>query len=162
MGLNRRNALKAASIAGAAMMFAVMIPRVNTLLPLWLLFGGWLTVTIYRRSSAFAVTPKSGALLGALGGLVGFIFVSIVISAFLAIQIAVLHQGDRLQTMWRSQIELAAAANPDAQALVTMSRTPEGLASLLISGLFIVFILFLLFSCAGGIFGAFFGRTRAR
>jgi hypothetical protein len=146
------------------MTFGALLPPLNRVLPLWMLVGGWIAVSLYRRrTSALLVPAVTGAKLGALAGVLGFIYVSVLVSAVFVVEVAVFKRGDELKALLRSQIEQAAAANPaSAQALTQMLQSPEGIATLIISVMFVLFLLFLLLSCAGGIFGASFNRQRTR
>jgi len=155
---------KAAAIAALLMAFGALIPPLNMVLPLWMLVGGWICVSLYRRRTAVVLVPAStGAKLGALAGVIGFIYVAALLSVVFVVEVFGFKNGDQLRTLLKSQIEQAAVSNPSsAQALTQLLQTPEGITTLIISVLFVMFLLFLLLSCAGGIFGAAFGRQRMR
>ena len=154
----------AAAIAALLMAFGALIPPINMVLPLWMLIGGWICVSLYRRWTAMVLVPAAtGAKLGALAGIIGFIYVAILLSIVFAVEVFGLKNGDQLRSLLKSQIEQAAVSNPSgAQALTQLLQTSEGITTLIISVLFVMFLLFLLLSCAGGIFGAAFGRQRIR
>lgn len=162
--VNWTQARKAAAIAALLMAFGALIPPLNMVLPLWMLIGGWICVSLYRRRTAVLLVPAAiGAKLGALAGVIGFIYVAGLLSIVFAVEVFGLKNGDQLRNLLRVQIEQAAASNPSgAQALMQLLQTPEGVTTLIISVLFVMFLLFLLLSCAGGIFGAAFGRQRMR
>jgi hypothetical protein len=155
---------KAAAIAALLMAFGALIPPLNMVLPLWMLVGGWICVSLYRRRTAAVLVPAAtGAKLGALAGVIGFIYVAALLAIVFAVEVIALKNGDQLRSLLKAQIEQAAASNPSgAQALTQLLQTPEGITTLIISVLFVMFLLFLLLSCAGGIFGAAFGRQRMR
>jgi hypothetical protein len=162
--VNWRQARKAAALAALLMTFGALLPPLNMVLPLWMLVGGWITVTLYRRrTSALLVPAATGAKLGALAGVLGFIYVSVIVGLVFAVEVGVMKRGDEVTDLFKAQIQQAAASNPaGAQALTQMMQTPEGVATLVISVMFVLFLLFLLLSCAGGIFGASFSRPRTR
>lgn len=155
---------KAAAIAALLMAFGALIPPLNMVLPLWMLVGGWICVSLYRRRTAVMLVPTAtGAKLGALAGVIGFIYVAALLAIVFAVEVVALKNGDQLRSLLTTQIEEAAASNPSgAQALTQLLQTPEGITTLVISVLFVMFLLFLLLACAGGIFGAAFGRQRMR
>ena len=155
---------KAAAIAALLMAFGALIPPLNMVLPLWMLVGGWICVSLYRRRTAAVLVPAAtGAKLGALAGVIGFIYVAVLLAVVFAVEVVALKNGDQLRSLLKAQIEQAAASNPSgAQALTQLLQTPEGITTIIISVLFVMFLLFLLLSCAGGIFGAAFGRQRMR
>ena len=162
--VNWRQARKAAALAALLMTFGALLPPLNMVLPLWMLVGGWIAVTLYRRrTSALLVPAATGAKLGALAGVLGFIYVSVILGSVFAVEVGVMKHGDEVRDLFKAQIQQAAASNPaGAQALTQMMQTPEGVATLVISVLFVLFLLFLLLSCAGGIFCASFTRPRTR
>ena len=162
--VNWAQARKAAAIAALLMACGALIPPLNMVLPLWTLVGGWICVSLYRRRTAVLLVPAAtGAKLGALAGVIGFIYVAVLLSVVFVVEVFALKNGDQLRSLLKAQIEQAAASNPSgAQALTQMLQSPEGITTLIISVLFVMFLLFLLLSCAGGIFGAAFGRQRMR
>lgn len=165
VALNWRHALPAASTAGFAMAIASMLPLVSTLFPLWMLAGGWLAVLLYRRRSPLLLMSSTiGGKVGALAGLLGFLFFGVLTSSFLTIETVVLHRGDELRAMLRSLLQQSVANNQDArsQMLLQWMQTPEGLTLLVAASMFLFLIAFLLLSTAGGIFAASSSRRRLR
>lgn len=162
--VNWRQARKAAAVSAVLMAFGVLVPPLNKALPVWMLLGGWLAVSLYRRRTSAPLVPAiTGAKLGALAGVLGFTYVFVLLSAVLVVEVGVFKHGDELKRALHTQIEQAAASNPSsAQALNQLLQTPEGIATLAISVMFVLFLLFLLLSCAGGVFAASFSRQRTR
>lgn len=163
--VNWRHALPSASSAGFAMAVASMIPVLNALFPIWMLGGGWLAVILYRRRSLMVpLSSTVGGKVGALAGLLGFLFVAFFTSAYLTIATVVLHQGEQIRAQLRGVLEQAASANHDlrAQALAQWTQSPEGLALIVAFSLFLFLVAFLLLSTAGGVFGATLARRRLR
>jgi ABC-type antimicrobial peptide transport system permease subunit len=147
------------------MAVASMLPLFNNLFPIWMLGGGWLAVTLYRRRSSLLLLSASiGAKIGALAGILGFLFFAIFTSAYLAVATVVLHQGEQIRAMLRGVLQQAAASNQDprAQAIAQWVQTPEGLALIVTLSMILFLVAFLLLSCAGGIFAASLSRRRLR
>jgi ribosomal protein L40E len=165
LALNWRHALPSASTAGFAMAVASMIPVVSTFFPLWMIGGGLLAVMLYRRrSSLLAVSTALGGKVGALAGLLGFLFFAFFTSAYLTIATIVLHQGEQIRATLRGVLEQAANNSHDlrAQQLVQWMQTPEGLALIMAFSMLLFLVAFLLLSTAGGIFGAAMARRKLR
>jgi hypothetical protein len=163
--VNWRHALPSASSAGLAMAVASLLPYFNTLFPVWMLGGGWLAVVLYRRRLAMPLTSSTvGGKVGALAGLLGFLFFAVFTSSYLAIATLIMHQGEQIRAVLRSVIDQAAANNHDArtQALAQWVQTPQGLTVVVTFSMFLFFVAFLLLSTAGGVFAASLGRRRLR
>lgn len=145
------------------MAIASMLPVVSTLFPLWMLAGGWLAVLLYRRRSPLLLMSSTiGGKVGALAGLLGFLFFTVLTSSFLTIETVVLHHGDEIRAMLRSLLQQSVANNQDARAQLVLEwvQTPEGLALFVAASMFLFLVAFLLLSTAGGIFAASSGRRR--
>ena len=140
-----------------------MLPVVSVLFPIWMLGGGWLAVILYRRRSPLLLLSSViGGKIGALAGLLGFLYFAIFTSSYLAIATVVMHQGEQIRALLRGALEQAAANNHDIQPIIQWAQTPEGLAVLVIFGMFLFLVAFLLLSTAGGIFAASLGRRKLR
>ena len=163
--LNWRHALPSASTAALAMAIASMLPKLNAFFPLWMIGGGLLAVVLYgRRSMLPQVSSVLGGKVGALAGLLGFLFFAVFISAYMTIATVVLHQGEQIRAQLRGVLEQAAANNHDAstQQVLQWVQTPEGLAAIMVLSMFLFLIAFLLLSTAGGIFGAALARRKGK
>ncbi len=162
--VNWTHARKAAAIAALLIAFGTLIPPLSMVFPLWMLVGGWICVSLYRRRTAVLTIPATiGAKLGALTGVIGFVYVSALLSIVVSVEVYGLKNGDQLRSALVARIEQAAASNPSgAQAFLQMLQTPDGIVTLIISVLFMLFLLSLLLGCAGGVFGAAFGRQKIR
>jgi hypothetical protein len=159
--MNWKHALPSASTAGLVMAIGSMLPVVSALFPLWMLGGGWLAVVLYRRRSPLVLLSSTiGGKIGALAGLLGFLFFAVFTSSYLAIATLVMHQGEQIRALLRSSLDQAAANNHDVQAISQWAQTPEGLAVLVVFGMFLFLIAFLLLSTAGGVFAASLGRRK--
>lgn len=161
--MNWRHALPSASTAGLVMAVASTLPIVSALFPLWMLGGGWLAVVLYRRRSPLLMLSSTiGGKIGALAGLLGFLFFAIFTSSYLAIATLVMHQGEQIRALLRGALDQAAANNHDVQAISQWAQTPEGLAVLVVFSMFLFLVAFLLLSTAGGVFAASLGRRKLR
>ncbi|MBV9074255.1 MAG: zinc ribbon domain-containing protein [Acidobacteria bacterium] len=163
IGLNWRHALPAASSAGFAMAVASMLPVLSTFFPLWMLAGGLLAVTLYRRRlPLLPLTSSAAGKVGALAGLLGFLFFAFFTSAYLTVATVVFHQGEQIRATLRGVLEQAASSNhdPRTQALLQWVQTPEGLALVMAFSMFLFLVAFLLLSTAGGVFGAAMARRK--
>lgn len=151
--------MPAAASAGFGMTVASMV--LPKFFALWMIAGGWLAVTLYRRrSSLLIMTWNIGGKIGALAGLLAFGFVALFMATFLTVETLALNHGEQIRSLLRSAVDQAAAKNQDvqAQALLQYVQTPEGIATMVAFSLF----LFLLLSTAGGIFAASTARRRMR
>jgi len=161
--MNWRHALPSASTAGLVMAVASTLPIVSALFPLWMLGGGWLAVVLYRRRTPLPMLSSTiGGKIGALAGLLGFLFFAIFTSSYLAIATLVMHQGEQIRALLRGALDQAAANNHDVQAISQWAQTPEGLAVLVVFSMFLFLVAFLLLSTAGGVFAASLGRRKLR
>jgi hypothetical protein len=136
----------------AVMSLRLMIP------PLALLGGGCLAVILYRRGNpTWRGDARAGAQLGAITGL----FSSGICAFFFAILLAVLQSGGQFrQQMMETLQQLASQSHdPQAQALLDVLKTPEGLTAKLVVGM-VSFLLIAVAagSVAGALTGAFLGR----
>ena len=145
------------------MAIASTLPIVSALFPLWMLGGGWLAVVLYRRRLPLLMLSSTiGGKIGALAGLLGFLFFAIFTSSYLAIATLVMHQGEQIRALLRGALDQAAASNHDVQAISQWAQTPEGLAVLVVFSMFLFLVAFLLLSTAGGVFAASLGRRKPR
>lgn len=148
-------ALRAAAAAG--LMGAVLMLTPLGAVGLGMLIAGVVAITLYRRHSpGGALTVRQGARLGALSGAFGFAF----FSAFLAIQVALLHKGEELRSALIHAVEQAAArsSDPQAQAVAAWLTSPEGLGLMVAFSLFFTLVLFLILAALGGTLAALFRR----
>lgn len=100
------------------------------------------------------MTSSIGGKVGALAGLLGFGFFVLFVATLVTVE------GDQIRSIFRSALDQAVAKNPDPQAEVIAQwiQTPEGLAFCI----FILLVVFLLLSTAGGVFAASAGRRKLR
>ncbi|HET7442237.1 MAG TPA: zinc ribbon domain-containing protein [Terriglobales bacterium] len=145
------------SSLAAGLIGAILMVTPLGVLGLGMLVAGIVAVGLYRRHSPVgALTLAHGAKLGALSGAFGFAF----FSAFLAVQVALLHKGDELRSALVHAVEQAAArsSDPQAQAMAAWLTSPEGLGLMVALSLFFTLVLFLILAALGGVLAAMFRR----
>ena len=151
LGIDWSQAVPAAALAGFFLAIAWAIPFLGFLL--WLIVGGVLGITIYRRRVPQAMlTPGLGARIGAVTGLFGFVVFAVLFGSDLLLTRSSGHFRQMLQQM----IEQAASRNADprAQQAIQQMMTPAGLALLVTIVLVLFFAAFLALSSVGGALGA--------
>ena len=160
-----RDAIRAAAILAAP---AGILSALLGFEVLWLLAGGMLAVSMYRRRTGILPTGKMGWRIGMLLGL----FAAVVSAAFnagaLLLQRYGFHQGtvidQRLHDVIDSVMKMYAGfltnASPDMVAAARQSMqfwlTPNGIAALVLSNAAEMTIFMLLFAAVGGALGARF------
>jgi len=120
--------------------------------------AGALAVHFYRRRRPqTSITPGMGARLGALSGLLGFLFYSVP----QAVRLAFFRLGGSVREAMQKAMEQSAAQSPDpkAQELMRNLMSPEALAAFLTVLVVLFLLAFLVCSSLGGAFGAWIGRN---
>ncbi len=150
------DALTAATLADL-LAAVLLVLLVGAPLGLGLLAAGFLSVVLYRRRQPFALlTPRLGAKLGALAGLLGYGAGGV----SLAVGAIAFHSWERIHQRIVEAIQQAAVHSPDPQArqVVEFFQTPAGFALFLIMTL----AAFLISASLGGaIAGAILRRKDA-
>jgi hypothetical protein len=151
-----RSCAVAALIAALVMTLGLMVPL------LAVLGAGFLGVSLYhRRSPTWNANARSGALLGAVCGVL-FFGLSAVFETVAAI---LFHTGGQLRQKMAEALQQAAArsSDPQVQAAFERLRTPEGFALLLVFGLVFLFLVSIAAaSLAGALTGGLLGRRTRR
>lgn len=121
--------------------------------------GALAAIFYHRRTPATPLTFAIGAKLGALSGVIGFF----IFTVFAAV-VTLLSGTERLRAVMLEAVNQSAARTSDPQTLQAFEyfRTPIGLAIILVFGLIFLFLMFLLFSTAGGALGVAWVRRRRR
>ncbi len=142
---------------GLISLFMGRIPALLLLIPM---ATGALTVWAYRRRTRALVRPFAGMKLGVFAGMFSFL-----LSAIAVVGMFTLGRGMVQQSM-REAMSLS-SKNVDPQSLQIMQKmvdqmnTPEGLITICIVILFVLFAITFLFSAVGGALGAaMFGKDR--
>jgi hypothetical protein len=143
------------SAAWAAVLVAGVIGGFCFFLPLnfvWIVASGALAVYLYsrRRPPYMQISSGTGAKLGAVSGVVGYLLFAIV--AVLGLSFA----GDRVWSELTNEMQRQAGANPNAnlQQMFEIMKTPEGKAVIAVFVMIFAFAFFLLLSTLGGAIGA--------
>lgn len=153
------HALPSAATAGAISAVFMLVSLAG--LSLGMVFGGVLSVVLYRRRVRRNVlTSGMGARLGALSGILGFALFSI----FTAAQVLVFHAGDQIRSNLLESIKEAAAKTPDPQMqpIFDYLRTPAGMQLAMATGFIVILLMFLVLSSAGGVLGVALLRRRQK
>lgn len=158
-GLHWGDAWRAAAFAGVLVSIASFFPLSYLL---WVLLGGVLAVVLYRRrrpQDQFGAA--TGAVLGALTGLIGFSIFA------LGSTLLILARGEfeRIREAMQQALQRAAtegAADPRAQEAMELLTTPGGLAFMIAVVVVVFLAAFVLFGAMGGAMGALvLGKRRA-
>ena len=128
-----------------------------------MLGAGAICVNLYRRQvPGTVVTPGMGMRVGALAGAFGFVVNAIVTTAAF---VGRRSSGD-LQKAMQEQMRKQMASTPDPKVQEAMQRmtqwmsTPQGAATMIVLVLFVMGIVFVLFTAAGGALGASMNGSR--
>ena len=120
--------------------------------------AGALSVRFYRRRRPqTTISPGMGARLGALSGLLGFLFYTVP----QAIRLAFFGLGGSVRKAMQKAMEQSAAQSPDprAQEMMRNLMSPEALAAFLTVLVVLFLLAFLLCSGLGGALGAWIWRN---
>jgi len=144
-------ALPAAALAGLVAAISMLLPF--GALGLGILAAGYISVRRYqRRSAAAIVTPGMGARLGAVTGVLGFVFFTI----FTAVEVLVFHTGGELHDALIQAVQqsISRTSDPQAQQMLEYLKSSSGLALVMTMGLALMFVVFLILSSVGGVISA--------
>jgi len=151
--------LRAALLAG--FLSVILLVILQQAFALAMLASGFLAVYFYRRKNPFSeLTAGRGALLGALSGIFGSVFLGIACT-FL---IFAVRSGGEARTAVMDTFQKQLASNPDPQAVKILEtvKTPDGFTLFMIAIIFVMFILFLILSSLAGAIAAALLRRRQR
>lgn len=137
-------ALRVAFLMSVGIMMAEMIPGVQLIMPIWWLAAGWGAVTLYRRLTGSPINVRTGARLGSITGVLGFV------STMVLLVISLLLTGKQtIDEVVRQNPQFAQVMNDRAQ-----------LALGLVVGVVLIFAMVVGICAAGGALGArFAGRN---
>ncbi|MGH9586885.1 MAG: hypothetical protein ACRD3F_08020 [Acidobacteriaceae bacterium] len=140
---------------------------------LWLIAGGMVVASMYRKRTGTLLTGRMGWRIGALLGLFTAVIATAADGISLVIQRFALHQGamldsryrDAMQLMTKMYGDLFANSSPDVVAAVTKMQhfylTPAGAATVALSGAAEAAVFMLIFAGLGGALGARLGAKSA-
>jgi hypothetical protein len=155
-----RQALPAAVLAGF-ISAVLMITPLGTFFGLGMLASGFLCVLFYRRRVPHANPgPGMGARLGAVSGALSFILFGL----FSLMGSMIFHADSKIRSALVEVFEQNAVRNPgpQAQQMLQLIKTPEGLIVVMVMGFTAMFLAFLIFSSLGGAIGAAMLRRKDR
>jgi len=119
--------------------------------------GGAWSVRIYcRRVKGAPIRPVAGAQIGAASGGFGFLFLAVVTVA------TVIYQADEMRTAMADQVTKRGADPEVARRILEFLKTPEGLASFVAFGLFVVLLIFVIGASIGGAWYSAWLRKQSR
>jgi hypothetical protein len=149
IGFHNGPAVRVALLAGVlSILVSVMtgplaLPRIFALV--WLVATGVLAVFLYRRRTGQRLSALSGAHLGWICGIFGFLIVTILLTIF----VAALSDPSTLSAV-QEQLRDHGMKEGDVQQFIDLLRTPVGIASALLMS----FLLFTVLPACGGWIGA--------
>lgn len=132
----------------------------------WLVAGGVVVISIYRKRTGTLLTGRMGWRIGALLGLFTAVIASATDGISLVVQRFALHQGaaldqryrDAMQLMTRMYGDMFANSSPDVVAAINKMQhfylTPAGAATVALSGAAEATFFMLIFAGVGGALGA--------
>lgn len=143
IGFHNRIAVRVALSTG---ILAVLLSAVSGPWSLvWLVAGGFFAVYLYRRRTGARLSVWSGAHLGWISGVFGFVLVMVVVT----LGAVAMSQTDMLPAM-REQMKAYSFSEKDVEQMLQLFRSPSGLVGLLS----MTFVSFTVLPAVGGAVGA--------
>lgn len=149
------------SAARAGLIAAVLMFIPLGAFGLGMIAAGVLAVLFYRRRNPVGIlSPRIGARLGAISGMLGFGIFAI----FTSVEVLVFHSGGQLREALLEAVQQSASrtSDPQAQQVLDYLKSPPGLALVMVLGLAVMFVVFLIFSSLGGALAAALLRRREK
>jgi hypothetical protein len=112
---------------------------------IWSVTAGFVAVVLYRRATGLALNIRDGAKLGWITGVLNSLILTVLFT------ISVASSSTEINAALREQVRTQANNNP---AMLTMVDSPYFLASMILFGLFMLFIGISVACVAGGALGA--------
>jgi hypothetical protein len=149
IGFHNGTAVRIALVAGILLIVALMITGqiaiLQMLLPLWLVAGGFFAVFLYRRRTGQRLTPLSGAHLGWIAGIFGFLIMTLFLTAM-----AVALSEPSAVSLLREQWSGAGRSDADFNIMIDAFHNPGKIAAVLS----LILLLFSILPAFGGALGA--------
>lgn len=146
-----RIALVAGIVAIVVLMVTGQVAAMQLLFPFWLIAAGFFAAYMYRRRTGQRLTPLSGAHLGWIAGIFGFV----IMTMFLTVMGIALSEPSAV-SMMRQQWESAGRSAADFNIILDAFHSPTKIAAVLS----FVLLLFSVLPAFGGALGAkFFDRA---
>jgi hypothetical protein len=144
-GLAVRIALVAGMLAFLCSVIAGQLALPQEFVFLWLAASGFFAVFLYRRRTGQRLSMASGAHLGWICGLFGFIVVTLALAAT-----AVMLSDPTLVSAMRDQLHTHGLSEANADQMIQVFRSPSGI----LAALAVSFVLFSALPAFGGAIGA--------
>ena len=112
---------------------------------MWLVAGGFFAVYLYERRTGYRLSVRSGAHLGWICGVFGFVVVTVALAVT-----AVMLSDPSVASAMREQLRTHGMPAANADQMINFFHTPAGISS----ALFVSFILFTVLPAFGGAVGA--------
>lgn len=120
--------------------------------------GAWSVRIYYRKMKEAPIRPSTGAQIGAASGGFGFLFFAVLAVA------TVVYQAAEMRKAMADALDQATkrGADPEvARRVLEFLKTPEGLASFVAFGLFVMLLIFVIGASIGGAWYSAWLRKRA-
>lgn len=111
----------------------------------WLIAAGFLAVFLYRRRTGERLSALSGARLGWISGIFGFVILTIILTIF-AVALSEPSMASAVREQWHQHGQ----SETDWNQIIEALRTPAGIAGTLLTS----FLLFTILPALGGAVGA--------
>jgi len=149
IGFHNGLAVRVALLAGVLAFFCSIITG-QLALPqefalVWLVAGGFFAVYLYERRTGQRLSVRSGAHLGWICGVFGFVVVTMALAAT-----AVMLSDPSVASAMREQLRTHGIPAANAEQMIAFFHTPAGISS----ALFVSFVLFTVLPAFGGAVGA--------
>jgi hypothetical protein len=151
IGFHNGPAVRIALLAGMLLIIVLMVTGqisvLQVLMPLWLIAGGFFAVFLYRRKTGQRLTPLSGAHLGWLSGIFGFLIMTVILTFI----VVAMSEPSAVSTL-RSQWSGAGRSEADFNVMLDAFHSPVKIAAILS----MILLLFSILPAFGGALGAKF------
>jgi hypothetical protein len=151
IGFHNGPAVRVALLAGMlSILVTALTGRLALLRPLalvWPVATGFLAVFLYRRNTGQRLSPLSGAHLGWICGIFGFVIITIMLTIFAAVL-----SDPSVVTSMRDYLKDHGMSEADINKSIDIFRNPTDI----VNGLLVSFLLFTLLPAFGGLIGAKF------
>lgn len=142
-------AVRVALVAGALAFFCSLITGPlalpQPLALVWMAGGGFLAVYLYKRRTGQKLSVASGAHLGWICGVFGFVVVTVALAAT-----AVMLSDPSTASAMRDQLHARGIPDAAAEQMLNIFHTPSGISA----ALAVSFVLFTILPAFGGAIGA--------
>lgn len=117
---------------------------------LMLLVAGFAAAWFYHRRSGEYLTARAGARIGWMTGL----FCWLIGMVLMALNTLLLSSKGGLAAMFREHLASSGSSDPGVQEALKLLESPQGMATVLLFGIFFAFLFFTALPMIGGVLGA--------